>query len=357
MRIEQRTAIALFVLLAAPCVANTTELPEQGGNGGERFRSECAPGSFLIGMQARHGDWIDQVRPVCATVDENMVRGPGVPLADLFGGQGGDSFSATQCEDGLGMAGMSVSMITDPGFGRNTGVVHSIRWSCHSVIPPYAAPEARYGVRSIQANTRRNSDILFDETSDSRYFHLDFHECPPGELAVGIWGHAGVFVDAIGLICGPGPRPAEAPPPQTQLQTSVSSESGMRLGTSVTVGTPSSPEPVVAAPAQTPAPTGVYPAMPTAGIYQPDNTMLYNYPFISVPGGPPAPLDVCRIWGAECGTPAADAFCALMDATRPFAVTTEGYPNIGYTAVIGTGQRCDGSYCSGFRSIVCGTQR
>ena len=39
--------------------------------------------------------------------------------------------------------------------------------------------------------------------------------CPPGELAVGIHGRAGKFLDAIGLICGP--LPSKMAPPATNV--------------------------------------------------------------------------------------------------------------------------------------------
>lgn len=348
-------------LLFGVCgVASATDLEVRGGYGGANFRSVCAPGSYLAGMQVRLGDWIDQIRPVCAEVDSNFYRKPGVPSADLIGGSGGNRYDDARCKEGHVAAGLSVVMITDPGFGNNLGVISRMRIFCNGVAPPFLFdPHGIVGVYPRAGNIRLDSDILFGISTDSKYVKFEVFNCPPGELATGLWGRAGDFVDAIGLVCGPGPQaaaPVVAAVEPTRPVTSVSdssltrmSSSSMSVGGSVVASQPVAPAPVA------PAPAPVYAAMPTPGVPEGDN-VRYNSPYIAYSGGV-APLDVCRIWGQECGTPAADAFCTLMDPTRPFAVATEGFPNIGNTAVIGTGQRCTESFCSGFRFVVCGAER
>ena len=65
-------------------------------------------------------------------------------------------------------------------------------------------------------------------------------------------------------------------------------------------------------------------------------------------------LDWCRLWGRQCGRPAADAFCRRQGFARAsqFAIAHD----IGHrtpTQIIGSGQVCDRRLCDGFNRIVC----
>ncbi len=65
-------------------------------------------------------------------------------------------------------------------------------------------------------------------------------------------------------------------------------------------------------------------------------------------------LDWCRRWAAECGRPAADAFCRRRGYRR--AVSFSFARDIGRwtnTRIISTGQICHGNFCDGFRRITC----
>jgi len=67
-------------------------------------------------------------------------------------------------------------------------------------------------------------------------------------------------------------------------------------------------------------------------------------------------LDLCRRWAAECGRPAADAFCVANGFTRAVRFAPEN--DIGSrspTRVISTGQICSQSTCDGFKFITCGS--
>ena len=66
-------------------------------------------------------------------------------------------------------------------------------------------------------------------------------------------------------------------------------------------------------------------------------------------------LDVCRVWGNECGKPAADAFCQRKGFDRATSFTVAH--DIGAqspTRVISSGQICNQAFCDGFRKITCG---
>ena len=65
-------------------------------------------------------------------------------------------------------------------------------------------------------------------------------------------------------------------------------------------------------------------------------------------------VDVCRVWGMECGQPAADEWCRRNGKQRASSYRIQ--EDIGAsepTVVIGTGQLCSAAYCDGFSRIVC----
>jgi hypothetical protein len=65
-------------------------------------------------------------------------------------------------------------------------------------------------------------------------------------------------------------------------------------------------------------------------------------------------VDVCKVWGMECGQPAADAWCRLKGKQRARSYAIQ--ENIGAThptVVIGTGQLCRDAYCDAFSRIAC----
>ncbi|HKY60547.1 MAG TPA: LCCL domain-containing protein, partial [Gemmatimonadota bacterium] len=65
-------------------------------------------------------------------------------------------------------------------------------------------------------------------------------------------------------------------------------------------------------------------------------------------------LDLCLVWGGQCGEPAATEFCRQSGYTR--AAAWEPAYDIGAqspTFVLGTGQVCSEPGCDGFTSITC----
>ena len=64
-------------------------------------------------------------------------------------------------------------------------------------------------------------------------------------------------------------------------------------------------------------------------------------------------LDVCAQWGANCGKPAADAFCRSKGYSESLHAEADAQPGNASTRVIGTDQICNGSFCTGFQQIIC----
>jgi hypothetical protein len=64
-------------------------------------------------------------------------------------------------------------------------------------------------------------------------------------------------------------------------------------------------------------------------------------------------LDWCLNWAADCGKPAADAFCKMKNFSRgSFAFVADAQPG-GRTQVISSGRICEGPSCTGFQQIIC----
>ena len=64
-------------------------------------------------------------------------------------------------------------------------------------------------------------------------------------------------------------------------------------------------------------------------------------------------LDLCREWGANCGKPAADAFCAAHGFSESLHNLPDAQPGNAPTRVISSGQICKGDFCTGFQQIIC----
>jgi hypothetical protein len=68
-----------------------------------------------------------------------------------------------------------------------------------------------------------------------------------------------------------------------------------------------------------------------------------------------AALDYCLTWATDCGKPAADAYCRAAGYADATNFTPR--PHAQRTYVIGSGQVCNGDFCTGFASITCEAQR
>ena len=64
------------LLLTGPHIVFATDLGPDGGPGGTPFRFECPKGSYIVGFQAKTGEWIDRLQAICA---------PWIPNSNSFG--------------------------------------------------------------------------------------------------------------------------------------------------------------------------------------------------------------------------------------------------------------------------------
>jgi hypothetical protein len=210
MIIPARKTILLMLLLSAlmmpwPRQSGATDTDTLGGTGGVQFRDVCAPGSYLIGVAGRTGQWVDQIRPICA---------PWLPAQHVFGppsiGQPHGTSTGGNPTDQRCPGTFAINKWTAFTLTSENRLIRLLDLNCTSVEP----------------SADMNRALSFGKASDGLgFFDASFglnvnHVCPAGELAVGFQGRAGLFLDAIGLVCGPRPSkpgvitpsPANTPP-------------------------------------------------------------------------------------------------------------------------------------------------
>jgi len=207
-----RVAFAVFVmaiLLAIP--ASAVVLESIGEGRGSPFRAEC-PGGFLVGFQGRVGAWIDNFKVVC----ESWGQGKRDAIDPQVGASHGGGPSFGRCP--VGSAVKEIHPHDTKGDGP-TNVIHSIDFRCVSVTDGRST-DRRFG-STVPAEVRSRGGIGTTFVAE-----LASQACPDREVAIGLHGRSGSFVDAVGLICGPIPAAAtpvsppvattQPPPPQPQ---------------------------------------------------------------------------------------------------------------------------------------------
>jgi hypothetical protein len=100
-----------------------------------------------------------------------------------------------------------------------------------------------------------------------------------------------------------------------------------------------------------PPQAGVPAPAPSTPIPPPVRRLAWPKPTIPSLEGRHVRLDWCRIWGGECGKPAADAWCQWKGFPEAAAFTID--ENIGNTAIISSKAMCTDPSCDGFASIEC----
>jgi hypothetical protein len=188
-------AALLFFVLSAQAQADAIRQPI-GGSGGSQFVARCQQGQHLTGFELRVGNDVDAIRPICVTAYGRAEAGPLEPYPSKFGGTGGGADLQLLCpRDNPIVVAMYVR-----AEGVRTTSVNNIHLFC-----------------GVAAATQKWSDFpsaVFDgpRDNDARFPREGTQYCPAGLVAVGINGRSGIYVDALGLICG-APRVTPKAPP------------------------------------------------------------------------------------------------------------------------------------------------
>ncbi|MGK6320483.1 hypothetical protein [Sphingomonas sp. DT-204] len=211
-------AVAIIAVLMSGTAAIAGEADWRsspvGGGGGTPVAVRCPAGSYLVGVQARIGDDMDAIGPICAraltTGEANPAGRPG-----SLGGTGG-----TPREFTCPPSAPFVRRATILADGARTIVANGIEVRCGPLTGPMPRTVNGYNQAFFAGPTYFSNSIL-PGTTPSKSLSSSV-ECPSHMAPVGLHGRAGAVVDALGFICGeialvkPRPigklRPAGKPP-------------------------------------------------------------------------------------------------------------------------------------------------
>jgi hypothetical protein len=191
MRVFQNPKLwlALSVLSSTQASAQpVTVLHAAGGANGGHFSVTCpTKGWVLRGLNIRAGWVIDAVEPICAGYfSPTQASSSQVIIGPMRGGSGGTQLQIFCFYNGYAVRGLTV------GHGEfSPRVVNAIKLRCGTA-------DGLGATSTNDPSGSRHGRTL----GGQRYDQTD---CPQGEVAVGIYGRVGLYVDALGLICAPAP--------------------------------------------------------------------------------------------------------------------------------------------------------
>jgi hypothetical protein len=152
-----------------------------GGSGGTMFRITCRSNGILIGLSAFYGDWMDGVGLLCRTISIDGDLGDEYASASV-GGPGGRIHTQARCPEGTVVAGLG------GGYGLyvNSILVRCQRWDSRT-----------------KGMSRGAGIVITLAGLQSAPHEGDRKICPPNEVAFGLSGKAGAYLDSVELICSP----------------------------------------------------------------------------------------------------------------------------------------------------------
>jgi hypothetical protein len=254
--IRAAVVFASTLLLTQPLLA--TDLPVEGGPGGGYFRDDCS-GEYAVGLYFKSGAWVDAIGLKCASFNPQSGTFKTPPRDKPYhGGDGGALGVEGACPNNTYFSGITHGYTRE---GNDNKFLNFVEMTCTPVV---GGSPAR-----VCLETGKGCWVGREGTPDIPIFGgvpllkpLEKH-CPPDEAVVGIHGRSGLFIDALGLICGPRPKPA-----------SIGVETTRRKGP---IMAPEPPPPVGGA-GSTPIPPPQPPAEPTV-------TVLLDVEVYDQPGG------------------------------------------------------------------------
>jgi hypothetical protein len=212
------TVAMMFAVLSVQAQTDAM-LPAIGGGGGSEFVARCPEGKLLTGFGLQAGDWVDAIRPICVADYAVYSVSPDEPYPSKFGGDGGHPRQLL-CENASTKDGHG-ELITIPlapivlgmyvgSEGKHTVTVNRIHLICGVADPDDIEKIDDARIREgLVANKGEPPRVRYDGIT--HYAGPEGEQsCPQGLVAVGIHGRSGVFLDAVGLICG-APKLTPAP--------------------------------------------------------------------------------------------------------------------------------------------------
>ena len=186
-------AFSLLLTSLSPAAAQTPQPAATGADG--RFSLQCDFGQMLVGIRGKAGEFIDQVRGLCAGRTDPAGE------TGARGGGGGTEFEI-RCSAGSAATGI---------VGTRGTYIDSLSLECRAM---------------------RNGQPAGDPTSTARVGGQGGQpfgplRCPAGQVAVGMKGRAGSFVDELEPDC------AVAKPPGATASVWVSPAAGGKQGNDI----------------------------------------------------------------------------------------------------------------------------
>ncbi len=205
-----RGRVSLVFALAGTALGSVSAdsvLPALGLAGkGAPFTARCAAEQQVVGFGLRSGDDVNSLWPLCATALGAGRVGQAVAVPTAGGSARGMNVGRLNCTQVRPIVlGVTVVSEVSPGTSGNPAV-NAIEIFC-------GAAGAGQSGRGDYPDARFEAPI-FPGGSQKR----ESQTCPPGLVAVGIHGHAGWWLEKVGLICG---TPASLTPPRAPLDVAA----------------------------------------------------------------------------------------------------------------------------------------
>jgi len=150
-------------------------------------------------LAGRAGKWVDQLAPICSSWDPaRRIFGAPQTMAPSGTSDGGTP-RGLSCPSGSVIAYLDFGITFGEGGLPDHKFVNDLFFICQGIIPTARAD-------SLQFNEGGEPGGQF--ISPWRFESV----CPLGEVAIGFHGRAGLFIDALGLICVPPFKPGVVSP-------------------------------------------------------------------------------------------------------------------------------------------------
>ena len=297
-------SILVFVGPLSMAHAAMTFTPARPGLGGGAYDIRCGAASYLSGVTAHSGWWMDAITVHCGLIDRNnlpsrfFAREVAPYNANAqTGGSGGGKHENITCGPNYAVVGIEIDAAEQTDESGYVAYVGQFRLVCQRMDAPNDT------VRSVWSVSTRPQD-----GSGGVRPHFTDAYCPPGQWAVGVFGRSGIYIDSMGLVCD------------------------------VAFSAPLPPPPVVAVPAEKATKKN------NGAVLQ----ALGRFPTPTIDGNG---VDICLHWGTSCGAPAADEFCRRngFAASTANTIRNDAPP----TLVLGDNAVCTDPTCDRFADITC----
>jgi len=186
--------VGMWVLALSGFARADEHLDAIGGNGGGNFEAHCPAGQLLTGFDLRAADDVDAIRPLCVTASSRRSVSAAAAEDNWYGGSGGRPAKILCTRYNPIVTGMYVY-----ADGEDTTVVNNIHLYCGEATNTEPPNEAASAFLDLPK---------FHDSGVFSTFISPMHgtqRCRSGQVAVGMHGRSGRWVDAIGLICGDPP--------------------------------------------------------------------------------------------------------------------------------------------------------